>query len=185
MQPVIHPLCPPARTGPGQGSGPPCQIHHIQITPPNTHTAIRHQIKTNCQGSNSLSYCVAKCTHALSKGGFLLSPVVLFLVNIKQQPLLHTLHLCSNKHTHSHMHPLYFKGIPALSFRMQGDHIQPQTRHVSSLTPTRSHTAMLQHASKKLKKTKRQGKKDREMPYHFSHWSSIQPSSPSPPESIL
>lgn len=64
------------------------------------------------------------------------------------------------------------------SFRMQRDGIlQQENRHVSTYTLTRSHTAM-------MKKTPKQyGKK--ELPYHFSHWSSIQPSPPSPPESML
>lgn len=46
--------------------------------------------------------------------------------------------------------------------------------NISSNTLTRSHTATLLLMSKVIKM----------MPYHFSHWSSIQPSPPSLPESI-
>lgn len=72
------------------------------------------------------------------------------------------------------MHPLSFKGMPALSFNVQGDEVELG----ETVTHTRSHTAMLLHFRNTKEETG-------EMPYHFSHWSSIQPSPPSPPESIL
>ena len=60
---------------------------------------------------------------------------------------------------------------------LQG-HTCPSKRRVSKL-----HTHKVTHSRAAARQ---QGMKEkREAPYHFSHWSSIQPSSPSPPESML
>lgn len=151
MLSVIHQHRPPARTGSGQGSGPSCQIHHMQIkqAPLPSSAVWKQTLKIQ------ISRCLDDLKHIFTyisifaimhthqhKVWFVLSSVaslVLFL-NMNQQPLPHALRLfLRQKHTHSHMHPLSFKGMPALSFKMQGEDIQRETGMLA-FTHSQGHT---------------------------------------------
>lgn len=101
---------------------------------PVTQPSIIRCIITNSEDTNSSTALLnIKCD--------LCPPMwLLFLININQQPLLHTLSLFfSHKHTHSHMHPLSFKGMPVLSFKMQGDDIL-QEKSMLAATHLQGHT---------------------------------------------
>lgn len=123
MQSVIHQLRPLCKDRNGTRirtvlSNSP----HPDKTPPSHHTPYRKQTIQALIHSHTVWMNLHTNT---TKEGDLCSPLWSYFWSTYTSNLcLHTLQLLfSNKHTHGHMHPLSFKGIPALSFKMQGDDI--------------------------------------------------------------